>query len=433
VVKGILNDYWWENDPSLLSRCGTQADEPRSKRRILRQKKGFLIMANIQSRSTRPKANSKRRILIVDDEPSIVRLLAEVLRQEGYFCLGCQSGQEAMRLMDTRGFDVVLCDIHMPGMSGLELLRFVREKHPGLASVMVTGEGDVRIGIQAMKEGADDYLLKPLIFEAVLLSIKQVLERKRLEAELENYRLHLEKMVDQRTVQLRGAICRIEQNYDETLQALAAALDLRDSETAGHSGRVMAYTLEIAKAAGCAKEQLNTIARGALLHDIGKIGVPDAILMKPGPLTEEEWPLMKAHVGVGYWLLSRIAFLEDAAEIVLAHHERFDGKGYAQGLQGGMIPLGARIFAVADSLDAITSDRPYRRALPFVVAREEIVRQSGKQFDPAVVSAFLAIDESTWHELRAQKGAVQSSHSEPWLHMPPEQIAQALLQIQSGV
>ncbi|MGO8815481.1 MAG: HD domain-containing phosphohydrolase [Terriglobia bacterium] len=368
----------------------------------------------------------------MDDEPSVVRLLTEVLRQEGYACFGCQSGQEAMRLMNSRGFDVVLCDIHMPGMSGLDLLHFVREKHPRSASVMVTGEGDIRVGVQAMKEGADDYILKPLNFEAVLLSIKQVLERKRLEGELADYRLRLETMVEQRTAQLRGTICRIERNYDETLQTLTAALDLRDRETAGHSARVMAYALEIAKMVGCSKAQLTTVARGALLHDIGKIGVPDAILMKAGPLTEDEWPLMKAHVGVGFWLLNRIAFLEDAAEIVHAHHERFDGKGYPRGLQGGMIPLGARIFSVADTLDAITSDRPYRRAMPFAVAREEIVGQSGKQFDPDVVSAFLTIDEGIWHEIRMRKGVIRSPQSAPWLHMPADHLPETFLQPQAG-
>jgi response regulator RpfG family c-di-GMP phosphodiesterase len=324
-----------------------------------------------------------------------------MLRQEGYSCLGCQSGEEALHLMNTQEFDVVLCDVHMPGMGGLKLLRVVREKHPCMASVMVTGEGDVRVGVQAMKEGADDYLLKPLNLEAVLVSVKQVLERKKLEAELENYRSQLEEMVEQRTAQLRRAKSWIEHTYDETLYALAGALDLRDNETAGHSDRVMAYAVGIAMAMGCSKEQLSTIARAALLHDIGKIGIPDAILMKPSPLTEEERSVMETHVREGYNLLNCIGFLLGAAEIVLTHHERFDGKGYPQGLFGGEIPFGARVFAVADTLDAMTSDRPYRRALTVAVAREEIINQSGKQFDPEVVSAFLSIDEGTWDELRS--------------------------------
>ena len=389
-------------------------------------------MMETQSHSTQPSSHPDHKILIVDDEPGIVKLLAETLQQEGYSCLGSQSGQEALRLMKTHGFDVVLCDVHMPGMSGLELLRLVREKHPRMAFVMVTGEGDIRVGVQAMKEGADDYLLKPLNLEAVLISIKQVLERKKFADELENYRLHLEEMIEERTAQLRKAIGRIEQTYDETLQALAAALDLRDNETAGHSRRVMEYSLEIAKVMGCSNEQLNALTRGALLHDIGKIGIPDDILRKPGPLTVQERAVMRMHVWRGYGLLNHLAFLADAAEIVLTHHEQFDGTGYPQGLIGVDIPLGARIFAVADTLDALTSDRPYRQATTFAAAREEIIRESGKQFDPAVVSAFLAIGEGTWAELRSRKGIVRALGIEREKFMLPIQFDDALRSLEAS-
>jgi response regulator RpfG family c-di-GMP phosphodiesterase len=388
-------------------------------------------MTETQARSTQQSSNSKRRILIVDDEPSIVNLLAETLRQEGYSCSGCQSGKEAMHLMNTQQFDVILSDVHMPGMSGLELLRLIREKHPRLASVIVTGEGDVRVGVQAMKEGADDYLLKPFNPAAVAVSINQVLDRKKLEAELENYRLHLEEMVEDRTVQLRGAMWQIDQIYDETLQALAAALDLRDNETAGHSRRVMKFSVEIAKEMGCSNDQLNSLIRGALLHDIGKIGVPDAILRKHGPLTNEERALMNTHVRRGYNLLNHLAFLAGAAEIVLTHQEQFDGGGYPQGFLGTKIPLGARIFAVADTLDAMTSDRPYRPATTLAVAREEIVRQSGKQFDPAVVSAFLAIDEGIWAELRVSKGITKSLGIGLEKFVPPSPIGHALQSLEA--
>ena len=358
----------------------------------------------------------------MDDEPSIVRLLVEVLRSERYRCFGCQSGHEALHLLDAEGFDLVLCDVQMPGMSGLELLRLVREKHPCTAWVMVTGEGDTRVGVQAMKEGADDYLLKPLNLDTVLASVNQALERKKLEAALENHHLHTEKMVKQKTAQLRQAKWRIGQTQEEIFQALVGAVDVRDNETAGHSERVMAYAAKTAMAMGCRKEQLDTIARGALLHDVGKIGIPDSILMKPGPLTVEERLVMERHVRVGYSLLNRIASLKDEAEIVLAHHERFDGTGYPQGLAGADIPLGARIFVVADTLDAMTSDRPYRRALPFAAAREEIIRESGKQFDPEVVSAFLSIDEGIWSELRTRGGIPRSLGTEQGNLAPPAQI-----------
>jgi putative nucleotidyltransferase with HDIG domain len=209
-------------------------------------------------------------------------------------------------------------------------------------------------------------------------------------------------MVEQRTRQLQAAMRRIELTYDETLEALGAALDLRDTETAGHSERVSRYALTLARAIGCTDERLKQIRRGSYLHDIGKIGIPDSILLKEGKLTPEEMAVMQGHVRIGYNIVCRIAFLAGAAEIVLTHQERYDGTGYPQGLVGPEIPFGARAFAVADTLDAMTSDRPYRRALPFEVARDEVVRESGRQFDPEVVQAFLKIPEKMWEGIRAE-------------------------------
>jgi HD-GYP domain-containing protein (c-di-GMP phosphodiesterase class II) len=193
---------------------------------------------------------------------------------------------------------------------------------------------------------------------------------------------------------------RIEMTYDETLEALGAALDLRDTETAGHSKRVSGYCLEMATALQRPPDELRHIMRGSYLHDIGKIGIPDAILLKEGKLTPEEMAVMQTHVRIGYDLVSRIAFLAPAAAIVLTHQERWDGTGYPQGLVGDEIPLGARIFAIADTLDAMTSDRPYRKALPLQVAREEIVRFSGKQFDPEIVRLFCSLPEERWEAIR---------------------------------
>jgi putative nucleotidyltransferase with HDIG domain len=289
-------------------------------------------------------------------------------------------------------------------MDGLDLLRSVRGKHPHIGFIMATGAGDIRSGVQAMKDGADDYLQKPLDFDALTVTLNRVLKQKKLEVEVENYRANLEKIVEERTRQLMVATRRIELSYDDTLEALAAALDLRDNETAGHSRRVMVYSVEIAGAMGCDHEHVKTIARAALLHDIGKIGIPDSILLLPDPFTEKQRLVMETHVRIGYELLSRVAFLAGPAEIVLTHHERFYGTGYPQGLQSTEIPLGARIFAVADALDAITSDRPYRRAQSYGAAREEIARWSGRQFDPAVVSAFLSIGETVWQAIRQEKG-----------------------------
>ena len=376
-------------------------------------------MKECPSRSTEQTHYAKPRILIVDDEPSIVRLLAEILREEDYSCSGCHSSLEALHMMSTQPFDIVLSDVHMPGIDGMELLRLVREEHPKLPMVMVTGEGDIRVGVQAMKEGAYDYLLKPLNFGATLVSVKQVLKRKRMEEELENYRLRLEEMVDQRTSQLRKVLARIEQNFEETLQALATAMELRDNGTAGHARRVMTYAMHIAKLVGCSQEEIHSIAIGALLHDIGKISTPDAILMKTRALTREEQEVMRTHVVVGYNLLNRIGFLADAAELVLAHHEHFDGTGYPQGLAGAEIPLGARVFAVAETLDVMTSDRPYHQATSFAAAREEILLQSGKQFDPVVVSAFSSIDAATWEEIRPCLMRDNSWRGMEMIHVPP--------------
>jgi HD-GYP domain-containing protein (c-di-GMP phosphodiesterase class II) len=250
-----------------------------------------------------------------------------------------------------------------------------------------------------MTAGADDYLVKPFQEDAVVASLRRALEKKRLEREVEDYRRHLEQMVADRTLELQAALQQLERSYEDTLEALGAAIDLRDSETAGHSRRVCRYSVEIAKRMDLSGSPLKSLAMGAYLHDIGKLGVADAILLKPGPLSAEEWKLMKQHAQAGYDFLKGIPFLADAAEIVLTHHERYDGSGYPRGLKGEQIPLGARIFAVADTLDAMTSDRPYRRALPFEEAYETIQHGSGRLFDPQVVAAFLAIPVGTWQTI----------------------------------
>ncbi len=345
---------------------------------------------------------SKPRILLVDDECAVWQILGEKLERSGFDWLGRSSGEAALACLEKERFDAVVSDLKMPGMTGMQLLTEIQKRQPHLAFVMATGEDDIRTAVEAMKHGADDYLVKPFHLEAAVESLRRALHKKFLEAEVEKYRHQLEEMVEQRTHQLQVAMKRIEHAYDQTLEALGAALDLRDTETAGHSRRVSLYCLAIARAIGCTNEQLKTIARGSYLHDIGKIGIPDSVLLKKGKLTPEEMTIMQTHVRIGYELLSRIPFLASASKIVLAHQERYDGAGYPQGLMGEEIPLGARIFAVADTLDAMTSDRPYRRALPFETARDEIIRESGNQFDPDVVRVFLSLPEETWETIRRQ-------------------------------
>lgn len=250
-----------------------------------------------------------------------------------------------------------------------------------------------------MRSGADDYLVKPLSENIFVASVERALHRKRLERELADYRQHLEEMVAERTRQLTRALERLGGTYEETLQALGAAIDLRDNETAGHSQRVCRYSLEIARPMCLTAEETKNLARGAYLHDIGKLGVPDSVLLKPGPLNPQERALMQQHVRIGFNLVKGITFLADAAEIVLTHHERYDGSGYPRGLKTGEIPLSARIFAVADSFDAIASDRPYRRASSLEDARDVIRHEGGRLFDPHVVSVFLDTPTETWHDI----------------------------------
>jgi putative nucleotidyltransferase with HDIG domain len=258
------------------------------------------------------------------------------------------------------------------------------------------------VAIDSMRRGAYDYLLKPFEREHLVSTVQRALEHRQALQESHNYQQNLEQVVRARTEMLRQAMEDLEHSYDVTLEALGDALDLKDSETEGHSKRVTAYTIALARAIGITPAEIKVIARGAFLHDIGKMAIPDEILRKPGMLNSEEQEVMRDHCTRGYHMLRKIPFLSEAAEIVYSHQEHFDGAGYPNRLRGGQIPIGARIFAVADTLDAITSDRPYRKARSFDVAREEILRCSGSQFDPSVVEVFLKIPNELWLELRSE-------------------------------
>ena len=359
------------------------------------------------------KPSPTARVLIVDDEPAACKLLALVLSEADFDCKTVPSGAEALRLLERDNRDAIVCDLNMPGMNGMELLAEVRRRSPHVAFLVATGLDDVRAGILAMKSGADDYLVKPLQSELVIASLHRALQKKRLEQEVEGYRLHLEEMVAERTQQIAAALHLVERSYEDTLEALGAAIDLRDAATEGHSQRVCRFALEIAKAMGLSETQHKTIAMGAYLHDIGKLALPDGILLKPGPLTAEERLLMQQHVQTGYDLVKQIPFLADASELVRTHHERYDGSGYLRGLKAEQIPIGARIFGVADTLDAITSDRPYRNALPFEVAFRIIHTESGRLYDPQVTAAFFSLPKETWSTIAGMRHQATSLPS--WL------------------
>ena len=341
------------------------------------------------------------RVLVVDDEPSVRKMLTTLLSQAGVPCNAAPNVREALTMLEKTSFQAVISDLRMGATSGLELLREVRAHFPQLAFLMATGVDDVRVGVQAMKLGADDYLLKPFDIDVVLASLQRALERKQLERELENYRRHLEEMVSQRTQQLQTAMTELAHSHSATLEALGSAIDLRDGPTAGHSRRVLLYSVKIAEVIGGMEDHLKTLGMGAWLHDIGKLAIPDSILLKPGALNGQERQIMERHVELGYDLVKGIPFLADAAEIILAHHERHNGSGYPRGLRGKDIPMFARIFAVADSFDAMTSDRPYRSALPVHTARSVIDAGRGELFDPEIVDAFLAVGEDAWKLISA--------------------------------
>jgi putative nucleotidyltransferase with HDIG domain len=346
----------------------------------------------------------KEKILVVDDEEAIREVVTTLLEAQGYRCTACSNGRLALDSFRGDTFDLVLSDIVMPEMDGLKLLAELRAEEPDVPVIMVTAMHDISIALEAIRAGAYDYILKPFEKDQLHLSVRRALEHRRLVIENRTYQSDLEHLVAERTQQLSIALQDLEQSYDYTLEALGGALDAKDAETEGHCQRVTAFTITIAKAMGVDKALLRHIARGAFLHDIGKMGIPDNILCKPGPLTAEEREIMRRHCAIGYAVLERIPFLKEAAEIVLSHQECYDGSGYPRGLKAEQIPIGARIFAVADTLDAMISDRPYRKALPISAARDEIRRFSGRQFDPRVVEVFLAQPERLWVDLHEKIG-----------------------------
>jgi putative nucleotidyltransferase with HDIG domain len=346
------------------------------------------------------------RILVVDDEETIREIVCSMLTTANYKCRQAASGMEALALLESgEEFELMLSDLMMANLDGIGLLEKTKERFPEMPVVMVTAVHDISVALAAIRNGAYDYLLKPFEREQLLATVRRALENRRLKLENRAYQTSLESLVAARTEQLRKAIVDLERSYDITLEALGDALDKKDAETEGHSKRVTAFTIAIARAMGLSKDQIAVIARGAFLHDIGKMAIPDAILRKPGKLTPDEILIMQEHCYHGYEILKKIPFLGEAAEIVYAHQERYDGTGYPRGLKGEQIPLGARMFSVADTLDAITSDRPYRPAQSLTAARIEIEKWSGRQFDPDVVKVFLDLDQNIWPELRKEVDA----------------------------
>ena len=341
------------------------------------------------------------RILVVDDEDAIREIVCSMLTAANYKTKQASSGLKALAMLDAgEEFELMLSDLMMADLDGIGLLERTKESYPDMPVVMVTAVHDIAVALAAIRNGAYDYLLKPFEREQLLATVRRALENRHLKMQNREYQTGLERMVEARTEQLQKAMSDLERSYGMTLEALGGALDLKDAETEGHSRRVTVFTIAIARAMGLSKDHIDVIARGAFLHDIGKMAIPDALLRKPGKLNPEEVAIMQEHCYHGYQILKKIPFLKEAAEIVYAHQEHYDGSGYPRRLKGEEIPLGARIFSVADTLDAITSDRPYRAAQSIAAAREEIKVWSGRQFDPEVVEKFISMPEQIWSGLR---------------------------------
>ena len=344
---------------------------------------------------------SKAKILIVDDELRVREILSRKLTDTGYHCLVAPDGNSALKMLKSDQIDLVLLDIMMPGKPGPEVLQEIKTKYPDTAVIMVTAIADVQTAIGLMKSGAYDYIIKPVELNVLTVSLERALEKRSLTIENRDYQLHLEQRVEEQTKKVR-------QSFLNSTTSLAYALEAKDKYTHGHSERVTEIAVTVARELDIPKGMLEKIRLAGLLHDVGKIGVSELILNKPGKLTDEEFELVKSHSEIGERILRPIVEDKEILEMVRHHHERYDGTGYPDGLSGKQMAKGANVIAiaetyndtlsqgalalaVADAYDAMTSDRPYRPAMPAEAACSELKEGKGKQFDPAIVNAFLSL------------------------------------------
>ena len=329
---------------------------------------------------------NERRCLVVDDEPRLRQALVRLMQLDGFTCFECGSGVEALDVLAREPVILVLSDLRMPKMDGAMLLREVRERYPDVAVIMITAVAEVEVAVECLGRGAMDYISKPFVREEVRARVRQALERRRLVLENRQYHHSLEERV---RLQAR----RLEELFIASIQSLADALELKDAYTRGHSVRVSHYSGLIARELGIDGDTVRQLELGGHLHDIGKIGVREDVLNKPGKLTAEEYAHIMTHPVLGWRIL--LPLLSDSPvslNVVRSHHERIDGRGVPDGLRGDGIPREARIACVADAFDAMLSGRPYRRAqLTREAALEELQRHAGTQFDPEVVQALLAV------------------------------------------
>jgi response regulator RpfG family c-di-GMP phosphodiesterase len=347
---------------------------------------------------------AEARVLYVDDEPSLCRAFARLFRQDTHLQVAtAASPEEALVLLHSEPFDVVISDLRMPGMTGIQLLSTARGIRPEMRRLLVSGYADFDTALDAINEvGVDRLLTKPWDIAELRGAVHSAADHAFLHRENARMTAELRRRTEELAAINQSLDRLVEERTTNLLDGLVSALDMRDSETQWHSRRVGRYARRLAAEMGLAGRVLDDIELGATLHDIGKIGVRDAVLLKPGPLDDKEWVEMRRHPALGYEILRGIAFLERARLIPLHHQERFDGTGYPSGLAGEQICVGARIFAVVDAYDAITSDRPYRKRSPYETARREIEQCAGTQLDPAIVEVWLRVPQEVWDTIREE-------------------------------
>lgn len=339
-------------------------------------------MSSSDAASVSQEPEHSPRVLIVDDEPSLRLMLAQALSSFGYDILFAADGETAFSIFREAAVDCILSDLHMPGMGGMELMRQAREIDPDVALVVLTGAGDLDAAIEALRLRVDDFLRKPVELRAVRLAVDRALRHRKIARANRDYGEHIEKRIRERSAQL-------ERTFADALLALASAVEVRDGYAARHVERVTRYAVATGKALGLGAEEIRSLWVASILHDIGKIGMPDTILSKQEALTSEEHEVIQQHPVVGARIAAQCSSLIPAIPGIRHHHERWDGGGYPDGLSGEAIPMIGRILSVAESYDAITTERPYQHRRPPEVAADELRRCAGSQFDPRVVEAFL--------------------------------------------
>jgi len=332
--------------------------------------------------------NTNTTILVVDDEEYLRRMVMRMLREKGYDCAEASNGREALDALSRQEFSLVISDITMPEMTGLELLVAIKQLHPDVACIMLTGVDIQETGIEALELGAYGYLLKPFQANALLINVVNALRRRELEMMRDRYEQQLEAQVCERTVD-------IGRREEEITLHLVAASEYRDEETGSHIRRMALYAAALAMALGWSPENVELLRLAASMHDIGKIGIPDHILLKEGKFTPEEFDIMKQHTVMGAGILagSDIPLIQMAGEVALCHHERWDGNGYPHGLKGIAIPESARIVAIADVYDALLTDRVYRPAFPEREAFTMMATEKGRHFDPRLFDCLCQIHD----------------------------------------